>query len=66
MSPMLHSMAIVASAFVLGEFILMLSRTRGMPLPQALSASAPRFVMAAILGAAIGYVLHVFGIKVTP
>jgi hypothetical protein len=59
-------MALLASAFVLGEFVMTLSRSRGQPLPAALAASAPRFVMAAILGAAIGYVLNVFGIKVTP
>ena len=66
MTPMLQSMLMIASAFVLGEFVLTLSRTRGIPLPKALSMSAPRFVLAAILGAAIGYVLFVFGIKVAP
>ena len=66
MSPVLQSMMMIASTFVLGEFVLMLSRTRGIPLPKALSMSAPRFIMAALLGAAVGYVLFMFGIKVTP
>ena len=66
MNPMLQQMLLIASTFVLGEFVMMLSRTRGMPLPQALSMSAPRFVLAAVLGAAVGYVLFVFGIKVAP
>ncbi len=66
MNPMLQSMMLIASTFVLGEFVLMLSRTRGIPLPQALSMSAPRFIVAALLGAAVGYVLFVFGFKVTP
>ncbi len=66
MNPMLQQMLMIASTFVLGEFVLMLSRTRGIPLPKALSMSAPRFVLAAVLGAAVGYVLFVFGIKVTP
>jgi hypothetical protein len=59
-------MALLASVCVLGELILALGRSRGQRLAAALSASAPRFVMGALFGASIGYVLHVFGIKVTP
>jgi hypothetical protein len=66
MSPVTHQMMLIASAFILGELVLAIGRARGQPFLAVLAASAPRFLMAAILGAAIGYVLSVFGIKVTP
>ena len=66
MSPVTHQMLLIASTFVLGEFILAMSASRGRPFLATLVERAPRFVVAALFGAAVGYVLFVFGIKVTP
>ena len=66
MSPVLHQVLLLASICVLAELVLALTRSRGVPLATALTAAAPRFVMGALFGAAFGYVLHAFGIKVTP
>ena len=66
MSPVLHQVLLLASICVLAEFVLALTRSRGQPLLASLVASAPRFVIGALFGAASGYALHVFGIKVTP
>ena len=66
MSPLVHQVLLMASVCVLAELVLALSRSRGQPLVAALTASAPRFVIGALFGAASGYALHVFGIKVTP
>ncbi|PPD27328.1 MAG: hypothetical protein CTY20_13035 [Hyphomicrobium sp.] len=63
MNDLINAMMMVAAAFVLGEFVMTLSKRQG-PLAAALTANAPRFIMAALLGAAIGAVLTMAGIKV--
>ena len=63
MNDLINAMMMVAAAFVLGEFVMTLSKRQG-PLAAALTATAPRFIMAAMLGAAIGAVLTMAGIKV--